>query len=79
MPRTVPPIKLRRKDSKELKQLIRSKKSDGRLAFRAGIILMAADGSTNIEIGRVKIRIDQYIAETSRPSWASDTPQSCLM
>lgn len=52
MSRTAPPIKLRKKDAEELNKIVRSKQSNARMAFRAGIILMASKGASNAEICR---------------------------
>lgn len=71
MPTRLPPIKLRPKDCIELKRLVRSKTSNGPLAFRAGIILMASKGSSNADIARhydcqpqvIKLWRDRWNAE----------------
>ena len=71
MPKKLPPIRLRARDRNELKRLVRSGQSNASTAFRAGIVLMAAEGACNADIAR-HFKCSPQVVKMWKDRWGAE-------
>jgi len=71
MPRKTEPIKLRASARRELKAMSRSASESARLAFRANIILLSADGLANKEIAE-RLHCTRPIVHMWKKRWKAE-------